>query len=109
MVFPAPFGPTNPQTDPAGMAGGEPSHLFGQLGGRPERQQDRGGRGPTHWVLLQNERGHLQRIGQVAGEAAMVLAGHDAVEAGLEGDPGLGTELGHDGRGRELVVGIEAE
>ena len=59
--------------------------------------------------LRQDEGGHLQRLRHVAGEAAVVLARHDAVEAVVEGEAGLRAELAHDGVGGELVVRVQPD
>ena len=91
------------------MASLEPRDLLSNESGGTQRQQERGRRGPARRVLLQDEGGHLQRLGHVAGEAAVVLARHHPVEAAAQREAGLAAELADDGVGGQLVVRIEPD
>ena len=97
------------EPDPPGIAGPQPGDLLGDERRRAQREEEGRGGGPTHVVLGQHEGGHLQGLRHVAGEATVVLAGHDAVEAVAERDAGLAAELGDDGLGRQLVVRVEPD
>ena len=97
------------EPDPAAMAGLEPGDLLGdERRGTQGKQQRRRG-GPPRRSLRQDEGGHLQGLRHVAGEAAVVLARHDAVEAVVEGEGGLRAELADDGVGGQLVVRVQPE
>ena len=69
------------ESDPPGIACPQPRDLLGDECGRAQGQEQRRGGRPTRVVLGQHERGHLQRLRHVSGEATVVLAGHDTVEA----------------------------
>ena len=64
---------------------------------------------PTRWLLCQNEAGHLQRLRHVSGKATVVLAGHDPVEAAVEGKTRLRAELIDDGVSGEVVVRVQPD
>ncbi len=98
-----------PTPDPARMPGGQPGHLLGHQGGGPEREQQWAGGGPSVGGRVQDEAGHLQRVGQVAGEPTVVLTGHDAHEPCLDGQDCLAAQLVHHGGRFQIVVGIEAK
>jgi hypothetical protein len=57
-------------------------------------------------VVFQDERGHLEWIAQITGEAPMVLAGHDPVESVGQSQSGLQADLPDDVSCPQLVVGV---
>ena len=67
-------------------------------GGRSGQQQ-RARRGPARAHGLETPPGGLQRVGEVTVEAAVVLAGHHAVEPVLRRERRLGPQLVDDGGG----------
>ena len=95
------------QSDPAPVARLQPGDLLGHERRGAQGEQEWCGGGPPRGVLLQDEGGHLQRLRHVAGEPAVVLAGHDAVEAMRQGERCLSAQLVDDGVGGELVVRVE--
>ncbi len=97
------------EADPATMTRLQPRHLLGHQCGRSKRQEQRGGRGPPRGVLLQDERGHLQRLRHVPGEPAVVLTGHDPVEPTVQGETRLSADLADDGICGEFVVRVEPD
>ena len=97
------------EPDPTAMASLEPRDLLGNERGGPERKQEGCGRGPARRVLCQDEGGHLQRLRHVSGEAAVVLARHDAVESGAQGEAGLCAELADECVGGKVVVRVQPD
>ena len=96
----------DPEADAARMARREPRRLLGDERGRSQRQEQRAGRGPAARHRVEQEPGELERVRQVSGEPAVMLAGHHTVEAVLDRERGLRAQLG-DGLGRvELLVRI---
>jgi hypothetical protein len=51
----------------------------------------------------------LERVGQIAGEATVVFAGHDPVESTGKTKLGLVAELTQDATGAQFVVRVEPE
>jgi hypothetical protein len=97
------------ESDPAGEARRQPRRLLGHERGRPQREQQRARRRPARRHRLEAPARLLERVGEVAGEAAVVLAGHDAVEAVVGGERGLGPQLVDDRRRRQVVVGVHPQ
>ena len=98
--------PTRP-----GEARRHPRDLLGDERGRSQRQQQRARRGPAGAHRLEAPAGRLQRVRQVAVEAAVVLAGHHAVESvPCAASAACVRELVDDGRrAGEVVVRIQPE
>ena len=62
---------------------------------------------PANPAFLQNERRHLKRLRHVAREPAVMLTGHDPVEAAAKGNARLIAQFVHDCFGFELVVRVQ--
>ena len=97
------------ETDAATMARLQPGHLLGDERRRAQGKKERRGGRPPRRVLLQYEGGHLQRLRHVAGETAVVFAGHHTVEAVRQGERCLGADFADDGGGGQLVVRVEPD
>jgi hypothetical protein len=69
--------------DPPREPGGEPRDLLGYERGRAQREEQGARCGPAGRHRLERPTGRLHRVGEVAGEAAVVFARHHAVEAVL--------------------------
>ena len=100
---------SHPETDTTAMAGVEPGNLFGHECGRSKWEQQRRGGGPARAVFLQDKRRHLERLRQVAREAAVVLARHHPVEAETKGNARLRAQFAHDCIRVEVVVRVQAD
>ncbi len=99
----------HPETYPTGVTGLQPRHLLRHERSGPEWEQEWRRGGPPRRVLGQDEGRHLQRLGHVPGEATVVLAGHDPVEAAVEGETGLRAELADDVVGGKFVVRVQPD
>ena len=74
----------------------------------PQREQQRTRSGPDPLGRAEHEGRELHRVGQVAGESAVMLADHHAVEARRFRQARLTQNALHDLLGR-AGMGIEAE
>jgi hypothetical protein len=99
----------HPDSDPPAVTRLEPGDLLGNESRGPQREQEWRGGGPPRRVCGQDKGSHLQGLRQVAGEATVVLARHDSVEAAVEGEAGLCAELADDGVGGKLVVRVQPD
>ncbi len=86
----------------------EPGDLLRDERGSPKRQQQRRRGCPANPAFLQNERRHLKRLRHVAREPAVMLTGHDPVEAAVKGNARLIAQFPHDCSGFELIVRVQA-
>jgi len=97
------------QADPTGEGGRQPGHLLGHQRRGAQQEEQGTGRGPSGGHGVEEPAGELEGVGQVAGEAAVVLAGHDPVPPVGGGQRGLPAELVHDDRRRGVAAGVEAQ
>ena len=85
------------------MARGQPRQIFRRLAPMPEREQQRARRGPQRARLAEQEAGDEQGVRQVGAEAAVMLAGHQPVEADPLRKLRLGAQLLEGCIGRQLL------
>ena len=95
--------------DPLGMACRQPRGLLRDQCRGPQRRDHRACGGPTARHGVEQEARELERIREVSREAAVMLAGHHAVETVLGRERGLGAHLGHDLGCAEVEVRVAAQ
>ena len=95
--------------NPTGEFRIEPRNFFGEQCDRSQRKEHGTGSSPSSRHRRQLESTHLQWVGEIAGETAVMLRGHDAVEPGIGGDRRLRAKLVDDVDGVEFVVGVETQ
>ena len=100
---------SQPEAHPTRVTRRQPGHLLGHQGRGAQSEEEGAGGGPTRRHGVEKPPCRLQGVGHVADESTVMLARHDAVEAGLDRQPALGQELFHHRVGAEAGVRVEAQ
>ena len=97
------------ESHPPRESGCEPRDLLGHEGRGSERQEQGRGSCPPRVHHIEAEAGELEWVREVAGEAAVVLTRHHAVEAMRDRGARLTAQLVDDPGRVEALVGVEPE